>query len=41
VRAGRQIVGQRKTVHDEWHTRYQQGGEALVKAVSRKQEMEG
>ena len=35
------IVGQRKTNHDEWHHRYGEGARALVKATTRKKEMEG
>lgn len=33
------VVGERRTDHDEWHYRYQEGGEALVKAVKRKMEI--
>ena len=35
------IVGERKTTQDEWHHRYLEGGEALVKATKRKLEMSG
>ena len=35
------IVGERKSTRDEWHHRYVEGGEALVKTVKRKLEMEG
>lgn len=34
------IVGERKTVHDEWHERYCKGSEALVAATSRLKEIE-
>ncbi len=33
------IVGTRKTNHDEYHTRYLEGGEALVKATTRALDM--
>lgn len=35
------IVGERRTTHDEFHHRYLAGGEALVKATSRKLEIQG
>ena len=35
------IVGEHKATHDEFQTRYLEGGDALVKATKRKLEMSG